>query len=403
MIQTEFLTAVAGVYAEVFASDLMRYVLGAGGVFAVVNLALARRLRARKIRAEAPPEGQIRREILASLRTVAIFALTGTMIVLSAEAGLLPIYREVAEYGWVYFALSTGGLIVAHDAWFYWTHRLLHMGALFRLYHRLHHRSRLPTPFTSYCFDSGEAVVNALFLPLMLVVLPMHPAGIVIFVTHMILRNTIGHSGYELFPADGRGRPLLGWLTTVTHHDLHHADGRYNLGLYFTWWDRLMGTEHPGYLEAFARVGRPLRPAAVKAGVLTLAILLGLWAGEGRAAGELSNELSGSYASPGLGVVVRFEPCADDPALTCGRFLWAWDPEEMSHARAGDIIVTGLRREAGGWRGRLTDPETGRSYRGAITREGPEVLLLRGCAGPFCTTQRWHSLRSLRRALARLE
>ncbi|MBA3838282.1 MAG: sterol desaturase family protein, partial [Zymomonas sp.] len=43
----------------------------------------------------------------------------------------------------------------------------------------------------------------------------------------------------------------------TTHHDLHHTEGRYNFGLYFTWWDRLMGTEHPRYHERFeAVVGR---------------------------------------------------------------------------------------------------------------------------------------------------
>ena len=120
----------------------------------------------------------------------------------------------------------------------------------------MHHRSHNPTPFTSYTFDLGEAVVNAVYLPLILLVLPAHPSAILIFVTHMMLRNAIGHSGYELFPANRHGRPLLGWMTTVTHHDLHHEHAGYNLGLYFTWWDRLMGTEHPDYLKAFGQAAR---------------------------------------------------------------------------------------------------------------------------------------------------
>ena len=74
----------------------------------------------------------------------------------------------------------------------------------------------------------------------------------------MMLRNAIGHSGYELFPANRNSRPLFDWMTTVTHHDLHHAHAGYNLGLYFTWWDRLMGTEHPDYHEAFRKVANPV-------------------------------------------------------------------------------------------------------------------------------------------------
>jgi sterol desaturase/sphingolipid hydroxylase (fatty acid hydroxylase superfamily) len=43
----------------------------------------------------------------------------------------------------------------------------------------------------------------------------------------------------------------FGWITGVTHHDLHHQDARWNFGLYFTWWDRWMGTEHPEYVQRF--------------------------------------------------------------------------------------------------------------------------------------------------------
>ena len=69
-----------------------------------------------------------------------------------------------------------------------------------------------------------------------------------------MLRNATGHYGYELFPADRKGRPLLDWMTTVTHHDLHHAEPGSNFGLHFTWWDRWTGTENPRYLSEFARV-----------------------------------------------------------------------------------------------------------------------------------------------------
>ena len=71
---------------------------------------------------------------------------------------------------------------------------------------------------------------------------------------HMIARNVIGHSGFELFPRGTARHRVFGWLTTNTHHDLHHSDDSVNYGLYFTWWDRLMTTEHPEYREIFDRV-----------------------------------------------------------------------------------------------------------------------------------------------------
>jgi hypothetical protein len=45
-------------------------------------------------------------------------------------------------------------------------------------------------------------------------------------------------------------RALFDFLTTVAHHDLHHGQARWNCGLYSTWWDRLMGTEHPDIMRA---------------------------------------------------------------------------------------------------------------------------------------------------------
>ena len=82
----------------------------------------------------------------------------------------------------------------------------------------------------------------------------------------MILRNAIGHCGYEIFPSTREGRPWFDWMTTVTHHDLHHAQAGWNFGFYFTFWDRLMGTEHPLYHEKFAEaVRKPLDGSAMKA------------------------------------------------------------------------------------------------------------------------------------------
>lgn len=243
----------ARVYPGILQHDLLRYVIGAGGTFLVVNVLLRHHLAARQIRGERPGRRQMIREILASLRTVLIFSLVGFSIALAARQGLLNIYMDPAGRGWPYFALNVAVLIVAHDAWFYWTHRLMHRPRLYRWFHRLHHRSNNPTPWTAYSFDASEAVVNAVYLPLALMLMPTSILAAFIFTAHMMLRNAIGHCGYEVFPVGKNGRPLFDWLTTVTHHDLHHARAGTNFGLYFTFWDRLMGTEDRSYHTAFAR------------------------------------------------------------------------------------------------------------------------------------------------------
>ena len=253
-------------FAHVFPHDFARYVIGAGGVFLLVNLALADRLRGRKIRPLSPGGRQMRREFVISIRTTAIFALTGVFSVLAAEAGILQNYVDIAERGRWYFAFNLIALIVLHDAWFYWTHRLIHHPRLFRRWHRTHHKSKNPSPWTAYSFDMAEAVINAIYLPIVLFIMPSSLLAIILFLAHMMLRNAIGHCGYELFPSLRSGRPMFDWMTSVTHHDLHHAQAGWNFGLYFTWWDRMMGTEHPLYHEKFASaVGKPLDGSAVSA------------------------------------------------------------------------------------------------------------------------------------------
>src|SRR5262249_50529345 len=149
-----------------------------------------------------------------------------------------------ASWGPVWLVASLILMILGHDAYFYWTHRALHHRRLFRAAHRRHHRSNNPSPFTAYSFDVAEAVIQGayVFLWMNLVPTPWPVTGL--FMLHQLARNTLAHLGFELFPAQRDGRPLLDFLTTTTHHDLHHGEAAgCNFGLYFTWWDRWMGTE----------------------------------------------------------------------------------------------------------------------------------------------------------------
>ena len=132
----------------------------------------------------------------------------------------------------------------------------MHRPKLFRTFHRRHHKSHNPSPFSAYSFDLGEAAVMATFVPLWMVLVPTPWTAVGLFMLHQLARNTVGHSGYELMPAWSDGRPMFDWITSTTHHDLHHAQAGWNYGLYFTWWDRWMGTEHPEYHARFAAAVR---------------------------------------------------------------------------------------------------------------------------------------------------
>lgn len=233
----------------VLMSDFLRYALAAGAVWLVVNVFLRSRLAGRRILDAVPAPGQVRREIAYSLSTVLIFAANGLWLWLLIANGTVEVYPEVDRRGWAWWWASLVLIVVAHDAWFYWTHRVLHHRRWFRTVHGRHHASLHPTPWAAYAFHPVEALVQAMFLPLFLLAVPAHAGVLAIFLLHMILRNTIGHCAYELFPWRWTPRGWLAWVTPVSHHHFHHARNRGNYGLYFTWWDRLCGTEDSEYLR----------------------------------------------------------------------------------------------------------------------------------------------------------
>ncbi len=249
-------------WPDIFVSDLLRYAVPAGAAFLGLWVWRRHPFRRRKIQAARPAAKHLWREIRFSLLTVIIFSLNGLGILTLIEADLTRVYGDIADYGWLYWVASLVALVVLHDTYFYWTHRLMHWRPLFKWMHHLHHRSHNPSPWAAYAFAPPEAAVHAVFLTMLVLVMPLHPTVIFIFLLHMILRNVVGHSGFELFPRGTPSHRVLGLSTTTTHHDLHHSSVNGNYGLYFTWWDRLMGTEHPHYRETFERVTNRARAAS---------------------------------------------------------------------------------------------------------------------------------------------
>lgn len=227
--------------------DVGRYVIAAGGLALILKLFWNAGLSRRKIQERSASRADVTREILTSLRTGIIFSLTGVAIVLGAMHGVFTIYMDFDTVGIGYLVISMAAIIVAHDAYFYWTHRLMHHRRLYHYFHRTHHRSVTPTPFAAYAFDVPEALMMAMFTPLWLLLVPMHALGLFLFMAFMIVRNVMGHAGVELMPRALADSRWFGWINATTHHDLHHSSFHHNYGLYFTWWDRLMGTEHPAY------------------------------------------------------------------------------------------------------------------------------------------------------------
>jgi len=232
--------------------DLLRYLISAGALALLLWLFSAR-MQPRRLQARRPAAADYRREIGWSLITASLFASVSLLAIFwVGRQGWNQLYWNLQDRGLAYAGFSLLLMIIAHDAYFYWSHRLLHRPRLMRWSHRLHHLSRTPTPWAAYAFHPSEALVQVLFPVLLALLVPLHPLVLLLWSIHMIVRNVIGHAGYELMPRWMVHSGWSNWLTSSTHHDMHHRYGRYNYGLYFTWWDRWMGTEHPEYRARLA-------------------------------------------------------------------------------------------------------------------------------------------------------
>jgi Delta7-sterol 5-desaturase len=235
--------------AQILIADFLRYVLAAGTIYLLVWRVFAKQLDGRRILPDDPKPRQMWHEFMYSMSTVCIFALSGVFIYTMEKLGYTRIYANLDNYGWGWWIASLAVVTIAHDAYFYWTHRLLHRPWWFARVHRVHHRSLHPTPWAAYSFHPVEAALQSLFFVLIVHLVALHHTVLFIFLVWMIVRNVMGHCGYELIPWRAATRGALRWSVTNSHHQFHHARNKGNYGLYFTWWDRCMNTEDLQYIS----------------------------------------------------------------------------------------------------------------------------------------------------------
>ncbi|MES2921939.1 MAG: sterol desaturase family protein [Verrucomicrobiota bacterium] len=232
----------------------LRYGLLAGIAWLLAYVIFYRRWKHRKVVQKLPASSEIRREMLYSASSVVIFSAVGAITILAARQGWTQLYIRRADHSIAWFWGSIACAIVLHDTWFYWTHRLMHHRKLFRFFHRVHHLSHNPSPWAAYAFGPAEAVVQASIFPLVIFVLPIHPAAFGIFMIWQITHNIVGHTGFEIHPRWLIDSWLGKILNTPTNHAMHHEKLRGNYGLYFNVWDRFMKTNHADYEARFREV-----------------------------------------------------------------------------------------------------------------------------------------------------
>jgi sterol desaturase/sphingolipid hydroxylase (fatty acid hydroxylase superfamily) len=245
------------VASALFVAACVRYLVMTSAYYAVVYRRFETRWAKYKIEKTTPTAKDIRHEIKWGLTNKINFFFYGLLIYWLYDHGHLALYTEWGAYPWWYAWLTLPLLLFLHDAYFFWSHYLMHIKP-FRQWtrHDVHHGVRNVSPYSAFSVHPAEGFLELAFRPVILIFIPMHPVTLGIFLIITFALNVIGHSGYEFFPRGYPSSPLTRFGSSATFHYLHHKNGNKNFGLFLCFWDRMMGTMHPDYDALFDQQAR---------------------------------------------------------------------------------------------------------------------------------------------------
>ncbi len=228
-----------------------RYFLVAGLFYLIFYVWFKKKWEQRKINFKPYTRQQFKVEVKWSMVTALIFSIAGAITIILWQRGYTKVYININAYGWWYLPVSLIIFMLVHETYYYWLHRWMHIPSIFRIVHKIHHNSNITSPFTAFSFHPLEGMLQAIFLPIMLMILPMHYYVIIIQLTIMTISSVINHLDIEVFPNNFNKNILGKWFIGASHHSLHHKQFKYNYGLYFTFWDKIKKTESPLFEKLF--------------------------------------------------------------------------------------------------------------------------------------------------------
>jgi Delta7-sterol 5-desaturase len=232
----------------------VRYIVIAGLAFLFWYVIFKRKLSFSKIQLRFPQNKDYTREIFFSLITSVIFASVPYLLLKEPVRQYTLFYYNIHKYPMWWFVLAFPVMLVLHDTYFYFTHRLIHHKRIFSTVHLLHHKSVNPSPWAAFAFHPLEALVEVGIGVIFIFSLPLTIYHLFFFFLFMMLYNVYGHLGWELYPK-GFNKTVVGkWINTSVNHNQHHQYFKGNYGLYFLWWDRWLNTIRNDYDVKFEEV-----------------------------------------------------------------------------------------------------------------------------------------------------
>lgn len=188
----------------------------------------------------------VARDAPRGLRQWALNNVVLTVLVLAGWPllGLTGVHRGPPPPLWVALAQLLF-FVLLDDFLFYWMHRALHWGPLYRRIHSVHHRVVTPCAATGHYMHPVEYVLTGGLMLLGPLLLGVHVAVLYAWIVVRQWEAAEGHSGFSFPWSPTNFLPVL--FDGPDHHDFHHKRFRGNFAGYLPWTDRVFGTEVAEY------------------------------------------------------------------------------------------------------------------------------------------------------------
>lgn len=218
---------------------------------------------AERLASALPRRTHLLRELRTSLAASLIYAFPAAVMTYAYFNGGTKLYWGWPETigGWFWLPISIGVFMLIHDAYFYWMHRMMHLPRFYGAMHKTHHASKQPTSFASFAFSPWEAALASWLVPALTFVIPFHLGAFALFLMIATVSAVLNHAGWEVYPQKFLQGPIGRWVISARHHNLHHTKFQRNYGLYFRFWDVMMGTDDMSGDPVSAPATRPARAA----------------------------------------------------------------------------------------------------------------------------------------------
>lgn len=376
--------------------NITRYFLFAGIPFLIFYILYPSTFSKNKIQSRIAKKKDFIREILYSMQAAFILAGMALLLLKSPLVRYTKVYYDISDFSIWWMPTSMLLALMIHDTYFYWMHRIAHHPSLFKQIHLLHHKSVNPSPWASYSFQFSEAVLEAMVIPIILILIPIHPITLILFGLLSFIFNVYGHLGYEIAPRWFRHSLAFEILNTSTHHNIHHAKFNGNYGLYFRFWDRLLGTEHPDYVLEYDKIQdrRFKMSSSSKTSwkpSIFLFIIIGL--GLSLSAAAQSSGIVGDWKDDDGGGTIRIY---EENGLYFGQLTEADDAKENKKIQQhGEVIIMKNFEKINNEKyccGTIYQPREKRTISATLILKDEEILVIQGKFGVFTGSRTWRRL-----------